>query len=165
VYVPGSTAYRIPTTNKIPNGFVPNDDLANDARLVDDRDAPIPIDGVTDANAVLLPPGTGQGGTGDDHGTPDPKDYVYRDVEPQAVTKVLPQYPQIAKDAGMEGSVTVRLLVGIDGRVQKAEIEQSSAMFDDAALAAGRQWIFTPALANDHPVRVWVRVPMKFQLR
>lgn len=95
---------------------------------------------------------------------PTPTQFVFYEVAPEIVTRVAPDYPALARDAGMEGRVTVRLLVGVDGRVKRAEIESSSALFDEAALAASRQWIFTPALSNHHPVAVWVRVPIRFQL-
>jgi protein TonB len=95
---------------------------------------------------------------------PDPGEFVFTDVMPEAVTRVKPDYPAIARDAGMEGKVVVRMLVGLDGRVRRAELERSSPVFDEAALAAARQWTFTPATTNGKPVMVWVRVPFDFRL-
>jgi TonB family protein len=60
--------------------------------------------------------------------------------------------------------VVVRALVGLDGRVRRAEIEHSSIMFDEAALAAVRQWTFRPARSNGKEVLAWVRIPVKFTL-
>ncbi|MEP7028562.1 MAG: TonB family protein [Candidatus Eisenbacteria bacterium] len=110
--------------------------------------------------------GEGLGGSGSTVAIPDPApgDYVLHDEEPQAVFRVQPAYPPLAQAAGMEGQVIVRLLIGVDGGVRRAEIERSSAMFDDFALAAARQWTFTPAKANGHPVVVWIRLPVRFVL-
>jgi protein TonB len=83
---------------------------------------------------------------------------------PDPVTRVKPDYPDIARNAGMEGTVLVRALVGLDGRVRRAEIERSSVMFDEPALAAVRQWTFTPAKSNGKAVLAWVRIPVKFTL-
>jgi protein TonB len=95
---------------------------------------------------------------------PTPNEFVFTEKLPMPVTRVKPDYPQIARDAGMEGKVVVRMLVDVDGSVRRAEIETSSAMFDADALAAARRWTFTPALTDGKPVMVWVRVPFDFRL-
>jgi protein TonB len=165
-YVPGAPLPPAVPIPKIPNGFEVVDGAPPPEALIDTIRPAVPSypgvgnPGTIDPNAV----GTGHEGTAVSDALPTPKEYVYRDVEPEVISRVIPLYPPIAREAGMEGTVMVRLLVGLDGRVMKAEIESSSAMFDDAALIAGRQWVFAPALANGHPVRVWVRMPVKFQL-
>ena len=95
---------------------------------------------------------------------PDPKEFVYYEVLPQATRTVKPDYPPIAQQAGMEGKVVVRMLIDVDGSVRRAEIETSSAMFDNDALEAARKWRFSPALSNGKPVMAWVRVPFDFRL-
>jgi protein TonB len=93
-------------------------------------------------------------------------DYVYVEELPEAVTKVTPIYPDIARDAGVDGQVLVQALVGKDGRVKDVRVVagKSIPMLDQAALTAVRQWIFKPALSNNKPVAVWVAVPVKFSL-
>jgi protein TonB len=95
---------------------------------------------------------------------PSPREFIPTDEFPQVVSRVTPEYPDLPRTAGAEGRVLVRLLIGVDGRVRRAEIEQSAPLFDDAALAATRQWTFTPAKANGHPVMVWIRIPVQFTL-
>lgn len=95
---------------------------------------------------------------------PDAGTWIYRDVDPEAVTRVTPLYPELARLARLEGRLVVRAFVGPDGRVQRAEVESGPALFADAATAAVARWVFTPALANGHPVGVWVRVPVLFRL-
>ena len=91
-------------------------------------------------------------------------EYVYVEELPEAITKVQPQYPDIARDASVEGTVMIQALVGKDGKVHDTRVVKSVPMLDAAATAAVRQWIFKPALNNNKPVAVWVAVPVKFTL-
>ena len=95
---------------------------------------------------------------------PGPRDYVPFDELPVAITIVQPVYPDLAREAGVDGTVMVRALIGRDGKVKDALIMKSIAMLDGAAEAAVRQWVFKPALSNNKPVAVWVAVPVKFIL-
>lgn len=91
-------------------------------------------------------------------------DYVYVEELPEAVTRVPPSYPDLAREAGVDGTVMVQALVGKDGKVKDVRVVKSIPMLDDAAKAAVRQWVFKPALSNNKPVAVWVGVPVKFSL-
>lgn len=73
-----------------------------------------------------------------------------------------PRYPANSTN---RGRVIIKIQVGTDGRVLQAELERSSG-FDDldhAAMAAAREWRFTPAMEDDKPVVSWVRVPVDFE--
>lgn len=96
---------------------------------------------------------------------PPPDVYIYTDVLPDPVVEVPPAYPELARDARVEGTVLAKLLVGKDGRVLDVRIENSIPLLDGAAVEAARQWVFTPALANGRPVLVWVAVPFRFRLQ
>ena len=89
------------------------------------------------------------------------------DEWPVAVTMVKPEYPQIARDAMVDGKVIVLVLVGRDGHVRDAKIEErhSVPMLDGVALEAARNWVFSPALVNGHPVSVWTAIPFDFILQ
>jgi protein TonB len=101
-----------------------------------------------------------------DDGEPPPDRWVDVDELPEAITRIEPQYPEIAREAGVSGTVYVRVLVGKDGRVRDALVEpkHSIPMLDEAALEAARRWVFKPAFTNNQPVPVWVAIPMKFSL-
>lgn len=111
--------------------------------------------GSGDGELVVAPP---------DDGLPAFGEYVYVEELPEAVTKVQPIYPDLARDAGVDGTVLVQALVGKDGRVKDTKVVRSSPMLDAAAVNAVRQWVFKPALSNNKPVAVWVAVPVKFSL-
>lgn len=95
---------------------------------------------------------------------PGRNDWVYYEDPPVAITQVKPVYPDLAREAGVDGTVMLRVLVGKDGRVMDVHVDRSIPMLDGAAVAAARQWVFTPALSNGHPVMVWVAVPIRFTL-
>lgn len=95
---------------------------------------------------------------------PPPQDYIPHDEIPVIVHRVVPQYPGIAMNAGIEGRVMIQIYVGLDGRVHRAEVVGGGTIFDEAALEAVRRWVFTPAKANGHPVAVWMAVPLVFRL-
>jgi protein TonB len=92
--------------------------------------------------------------------------WVYTDQLPLLIRDIKPEYPDIAKEAGIEGRVLVHVLVGRDGRVLEARIDPqfSVAMLDEAALVAARKMLFEPALADHQPVAVWVAKPYRFTL-
>lgn len=98
---------------------------------------------------------------------PEPEAYVYVEELPNPVIEVPPVYPELAREARVEGTVLARLLVGGDGRVLDVRIEpgHSIPLLDAAAEEAARRWVFTPALANGRAVMVWVAVPFRFRLQ
>jgi protein TonB len=90
--------------------------------------------------------------------------YVYVEELPEAITKVPPLYPDLAREAGVDGTVMVQALVDKSGRVRDTRVVKSIPMLDAAAVAAVKQWVFKPALSNNRPVAVWVAVPVRFTL-
>jgi protein TonB len=96
---------------------------------------------------------------------PEPsEDYVYFDSEPVMLSCDAPVYPDIVRDAGIDGTVNVRVLVGSDGKVKHARVVEGPQVLREAALASARTAIFKPALAKGHPVEVWVVIPVVFRL-
>lgn len=78
-----------------------------------------------------------------------------------------PPYPRIAKARGYQGRTLLNVLVGRDGRVLDAAVATSSGygLLDEAALKAVAEWIFEPAKRGDEAVEMWVKVPIRFQIR
>jgi len=92
--------------------------------------------------------------------------YYKVEVKPKPIFIPRPQYPDLARQAGIEGKTVVKALVDIDGSIIAAKILKSSGnqMLDQAALAAARKSKFTPAKQRDKFVRVWVAIPVTFIL-
>lgn len=97
---------------------------------------------------------------------PLPDEYVYTDELPQLLRTVKPIYPDIAREAGVEGTVKLKLLIGLDGHVQQAILQRNGSvpMLDEAAIAAAMASMFTPAFVNKRPVKVWVTQDYRFKL-
>jgi len=122
--------------------------------------------------------GTGTGGIGvipeapietkKDESVEDPYAFVPVEKDPQMVTslKDVIQYPELARKAGLEGSVTVRFQVLKDGSVGKVIIEKSDQkIFEQAAIDAIKKCKFTPAIQNKEPIDVWTDQNIAFHLR
>ncbi|MEO5988079.1 MAG: energy transducer TonB [Candidatus Eisenbacteria bacterium] len=120
------------------------------------------VERVQSGSAAVAPDGGGGGGGGG--AEIQPGDFIYTDELPAVVTRVTPEYPPLAFAAGVEGTVVVWALVGLDGDVEEVRVQKSILMLDGAAREALQRWHFTPALVNKHAVRVWVAVPIRFRL-
>lgn len=86
-------------------------------------------------------------------------------VLPVRLSMKRPEYPDMARMAGIEGVVTVQVLVGKDGRVSKTKVTDGPVPLHAAAVAAALSAVFQPATTDGRPVAVWVAMPIKFTLR
>ena len=103
---------------------------------------------------------------GGEAGVPDGPRKVGGDIRtPRKLRHVAPEYPAIARHAGIEGTVVIDAIIGEDGRVQQATIRESKPLLDEAALRAVRQWEYTPTRLNGVPVAVIMTVELHFRLR
>ena len=73
-------------------------------------------------------------------------------------------YPQSAINAGIEGTVVVKIVVDKNGNVTDAEIFSSIPQLDNAALQAARAKVFSPGLINGSPVYTIMNIPINFNL-
>lgn len=78
---------------------------------------------------------------------------------PEVVKEVKPTYTDVARQAGIEGTVEMEVTVGTDGSVTDARVIRSIPLLDASALEAVRQWKFTPI-----PQAVAVNIEMSFRL-
>lgn len=74
------------------------------------------------------------------------------------------RYPEIARSSGIEGKVTVKVLVGPDGSVLSVGGFTGQDVFRDEVSSKVMSLQFTPALQQGQPVRCWVSVPFSFTL-
>ncbi len=85
---------------------------------------------------------------------------------PTLVTFVEAQYPPDAVKAGLTASVKLMITLGTDGLVSDATlVEGAGHGFDEAALAAVRQFVFTPAEVDFVPAPVQVEYVYHFALQ
>jgi periplasmic protein TonB len=96
---------------------------------------------------------------------PSPEAFIAVEKPPVPIKQVRPEYPDIARRAGVEGTVWLKILVDKQGKAKKVIIIKSDAeIFNEPAIAAAMQWVFTPAIMNSGPITVWVAVPFRFRL-
>jgi len=95
----------------------------------------------------------------------DESGFIEVDKAPELKSQLKPEYPKLAKLAGIQGTVYLKLLIDEKGNVAKAKVEKGvKDMLDDAALASAKKAMFSPALIKDKPVKVWVILPIAFKL-
>ena len=78
-----------------------------------------------------------------------------------------PNYPSIARKNGMEGHVTLSVLVNVQGLVDDFFVKTSSghSALDAAAVEAVKKWRFKAAVLQDRPVDQWCTLTVRFQLK
>ncbi|MDR2991441.1 MAG: TonB family protein [Burkholderiaceae bacterium] len=79
-----------------------------------------------------------------------------------------PDYPPMSLLRHESGTVVVRVLIGVDGRAQAAQIEKSSgySRLDDTALTTARdRWRYRPGTRGGVPEAMWFDVPIEFTLQ
>jgi TonB family protein len=77
-----------------------------------------------------------------------------------------PQYSDEAREAKLQGAVTLQVLVGADGRASQIRVVRGIGLgLDERAVQAIRGWKFVPALdASRRAVPAWVTVEAVFRL-
>jgi len=83
---------------------------------------------------------------------------------PRKVRDQAPAYPEVAKQARVEGVVILEAVISPEGRVTEVKVLRGSPLLDDAAVNAVKSWVYTPTLLNGVPVPVVMTVTVSFKL-
>jgi periplasmic protein TonB len=77
-----------------------------------------------------------------------------------------PEYPSASRRLEEEGTVALRFLVGVDGKVLQSEVEKSSGFkrLDEAARAGLSKCQFRPALVDGKPEQAWASMKYTWRL-
>jgi periplasmic protein TonB len=88
------------------------------------------------------------------------------DQPPVAVVNTAPIYPFKARQRDIQGYVTIKFLVGLDGSVSRAEVLDSRPkdLFEQALLKVVPGWKFRPGQIDGQPVPTWVEKTVRFEL-
>ena len=78
--------------------------------------------------------------------------------------RVEPDYPQAARQQGIQGQVVLEVRIAASGEVQDLEVISGSPLLTRAAMDAVKQWRFKPRAADGHPVEMQTRVTLSFRL-
>lgn len=91
--------------------------------------------------------------------------FVASSTNPKITYWAKPKYPEVARMAQVEGTVIVKVLVGPDGSVMKAQVIQSvHPLVNKAAIEAAYKCKFIPGKQRNIPVKAWMALPFNFRL-
>jgi TonB family protein len=95
-----------------------------------------------------------------------PPRFMAAEVFPVCTFRPAPSYPDLAKQAGVEGVVTLWVYVKSDGTVADVQLYNSSGVgsLDEAARSAAWNTRWSPARNNGQAVGVWTSLSYNFEL-
>ena len=93
--------------------------------------------------------------------------FIPYDDPPVPLSPIRPKYPEIAQEAGIEGTVVVQVFVDEKGRVKDTVILKGipNTGLDEAATTAIPNVRFRPAKQRERAVGVWISIPVNFRLK
>ena len=77
------------------------------------------------------------------------------------------RYPSLARRRNYQGTVMLNVLVSPLGRAETVTVERSSGhtILDRHAVESVSGWRFEPARRGGTAIAMWVRVPVRYELR
>jgi protein TonB len=84
---------------------------------------------------------------------------------PKLVRRVEPDYPELARQARVEGVVILEATTDIYGRVASVKVLRSVPLLDQAAVDAVTRWVYEPMVVNGRPRAVTFTVTLRFELK
>jgi len=93
--------------------------------------------------------------------------FIPYDDPPKALSPISPKYPEIAQEAGIEGTVIIQAFIDEKGRVKETIVLKGipNTGLNEAAMEAIRKTRFKPAKQRDRAVGVWISIPVNFKLK
>lgn len=81
----------------------------------------------------------------------------------KALSRPQPEYPEMARVAGVAGAVVVEVIVSETGAIDSARVISGHPLLRDNALAAAKNWVFAPTLLDGVPVKVVGTITFNFR--
>ena len=85
-------------------------------------------------------------------------------VQGLMIKKVAPEYPPLARQARIQGTVVLKVQISKAGDVVSMQLVSGHPMLAPAAIEAVKQWKYMPYLLNGEPVEVETNVTVNFTL-
>jgi TonB family protein len=86
------------------------------------------------------------------------------DAMKNATSKVAPAYPPMARQLGMQGDVEVEARINEEGAVDSVKPLTGNPVLLNAAVAAAKQWKFTPFTNEGKAVKAVAPISFTFKL-
>lgn len=80
------------------------------------------------------------------------------------VRQAKPEYPAAARKNGIQGTVRMTALIGLDGRILGLELVSGPPELVDASVSAVRMWEYKPTLLNGKPCFVMTLIDVNYVL-
>ena len=80
----------------------------------------------------------------------------------QVIYSKQPEYPKLARQMGVKGTVEVMATIGTDGHVKAVRVEKGHPLLVKAATDAVMQWVYKPTLLNGTPVQNDTHITLNF---
>jgi TonB family protein len=80
------------------------------------------------------------------------------------IHQVAPLYPAQARQAHIQGTVVLQVVIGKDGTVQSVQVLRGPPMLIQAAVDAVKQWRYKPYTLDGEPVQAQSQISVKFTL-
>jgi periplasmic protein TonB len=112
-----------------------------------------------------LPDSTGTGLGGDSGGRDGEPLHMGGQIHPPAKLRhVNPEYPELARRAGIRGDVVVECLIDASGRITDVRVLSGHPLLAPAAVSAVSRWLYSPTRLNGVAVPVFLTVTVRFNL-
>jgi protein TonB len=112
-----------------------------------------------------MQPATGNhAGAGNDVASPSERVSLARDTNAIVTHSVRPDYPLLAKQMKVQGSVLLQALIGKDGNIQDLHVLSGPTILSEAARQAVKQWRFKPYVQGGEPVETEARITVNFTI-
>jgi TonB family protein len=89
---------------------------------------------------------------------------VSRMMEGNLIYRVQPQYPPLARQAWVQGTVVLRAMISRDGKIEHLQVISGPALLVKSAMDAVVQWRYRPYYLNNELVEVETQVTVNFTL-
>ncbi len=83
-------------------------------------------------------------------------------MEGHLISKVVPVYPEIAKQAHVQGTVVLQALISKDGIVEDLKVVSGAPMLRSSAIDAVKQWRYDPYISNGETFEVETTINVNF---
>ena len=93
-----------------------------------------------------------------------PKKITRAEALSALATKVQPDYPPIAKQLKVQGTVELEALVSETGEVMKVNIVSGNPVLTNASAQAVKHWKFKPFMQDGKPIQVLAPISLDFKL-
>ena len=85
-------------------------------------------------------------------------------IQASLLKRVVPQYPPLARQARVQGTVRFSAIIGKDGTIQNLQLISGHPLLVGAATDAIKQWVYRPTFLGQDPVEVITQIEFTFTL-